>query len=185
MNLEEALAEIETLKTENSELKDSHKTALSDLTKTHDKALQVQYNKGFDKAKNASENDIKDGYMKKEDVEKMLSDNSAKASVQIALTKLGVKNPKRAMKLIDEEDLATMNSDDFNEEDFKKKYSEDLNFTPSKKEDELEEEEVKTTPSNISKNNKKPKAELSADKYAEMPKSERDKISVADKLALL
>jgi len=185
MELEEALALIETQKTEIQGLKDTSKTALDDLTKTHEKAIQVSYNKGFDKAKNASKDEVKDGYIKKEDVEEMLSKRDKSFSLQTALTKMGVKNPKRAMKSIDEDDLATIGSEDFNEEGFKKKYGEDIVFTSSKKEEEEEGDDKKQTPSNLTKNNKEAKTGLTAEKYAGMSKSERAKISTADKLALL
>ena len=179
MELEEALALIETQKTEIQGLKDTGKTALDDLTKTHEKALQVSYNKGFDKAKNASKDEVKDGYIKKEDVEEMLSKRDTNFSLQTALTKMGVKNPKRAMKSIDEDDLATIGSEGFDEEGFKKKYGEDIVFTTSSNEEEHKK------PSNFTKNNKEVKTGLTAESYAEMSATERAKISTADKLALL
>ena len=182
MELEEALALIETQKTEIQGLKDTNKTALDDLTKTHEKAIQVSYNKGFDKAKNASKDEVKDGYIKKEDVEEMLSKRDKNFSLQTALTKMGIKNPKRAIKSIDEDDLATIGSEDFNEEDFRKKYSEDIVFTTSSQE---EEEESNKNSSNFTKNNKKVKTGLTAESYAGMSATERAKISTADKLALL
>jgi hypothetical protein len=182
MELEEALALIDTQKTELQGLKDTHTTALGDLTKTHEKAIQVSYNKGFDKAKNASKDEVKDGYVKKEDVEEMLSKRDKNFSLQTALTKMGVKNPKRAMKSIDDDDLSTIGSEGFDEEGFKKKYGEDIVFTSSQKE---EEGEHKKKPSNFTKNNKKVKTGLTAESYAEMSDTERAKISTADKLALL
>jgi len=182
MTLEEALALIETQKTEIQSIKDTSQTALDDLTKTHKTETQVSYNKGFDKAKNASKDEVKDGYIKKEDVEKMLSERDTNSTLQIALTKMGVKNPKRAMKSIDEEDLAKINSADFKEEDFREKYGEDIVFSAAAKK---EEEETKPPASNFTKNNKNANTGLTAEKYAGMSATERAKISTADKLALL
>jgi len=183
MDLEEALALIETQKTEIQGLKDTHQTALNDLTKTHEKAIQVSYNKGFDKAKNASKDEVKDGYIKKEEVEAMLLEKENLFKRKSTLSKMGVKNPERALKIIDEEDLALFGSEDFKEDDFKKKYGEDIVFsTSSQKEEEGGE---KKPPSNITKNNQKPNTGLTAEKYADMSDTERAKISTADKLALL
>jgi len=184
MELEEALALIETQKTEIAGLKDTHQTALSDLTKTHEKAVQVSYNKGFDKAKNASKDEVKDGYIKKEEVEAMLLEKDNLFKRKSTLSKMGVKNPERALKIIDEEDLALFGSEDFKEDDFKKKYGEDIVFSTSSQKEEDEGDEKKP-PSNITKNNQKPRTGLTAEKYAEMSDTERAKISTADKLALL
>lgn len=184
MELEEALALIKTQASEIEGLKESNKTALGDLTTTHEKALQVSYNKGFDKAKNASATEMQDGYIKKEDVEAMLSEREKSANTELALTRLGVKNPKRAMKVIDDEDLALMGGNDFKEDDFKKKYSEDIVF--SKASEKEKEEEFKQSPSNFTKNNKdKVNTGLTAEAYEAMSPSARAKIPVADKLALL
>lgn len=183
MELEEALALIETQKGQLADLKATNDKAVSDLTATHEKALQVSYNKGFDKAKNASEKDINDGYIKKEDVDKMLNDREKGFNTEKALLKMGVKNPKRALKAIEEDDLATIGEEGFNEEDFKKKYGDDIVFTTSSKEEDLDP--LNKDSKNITKNNEKPNEGLTAEKYADMSKADRDKVSTADKLALL
>lgn len=183
MDLEEAQARITELEGEISTLTDTHTTALSDLTATHDKAIQKSYNQGFDKAKNASKDEVKDGYVKKEDVEDMLSKRDLSHKRQSLLSKMGIKNPSRAMKSIDEDDLTTLGSEDFDEEKFRAKYEGDFVFSGDKKDGE---KPPKKSPSNFTKNNQNnQKAELTAESYNEMSAEEQAKVSTAEKLALL
>jgi len=183
MDLEQALAEIARLKGEATKVADTNKTALTEALKKakeeSDKALQVSYNKGFDKAKNASEEDKKNGYVSKEDVDKLLADRDTAFSRQSALRDLGIKNPKKAMKLIDEDDLASLGSEDFKSEDFVKKYGEDIVFTKQGENNQQQQRQQHT------KNNEQQKEGLTAEKYEAMSTEERAKVSTADKLALL
>lgn len=180
MELQEALDKIKELEGKLDGVSDKQATAVKEATdklgKEHKTALQVQYNKGFDASTNKHKDD-KEGFISKEDVDKMLSDRDTSFSRQSALKSLGIKNPKNAMKIISDDDLATLGSKDFKEEDFKKKYGDDIVFTSQK-------EEAKK-PSNFTKNNTKVKTDMTAASYAEMSTSERAKISTADKLALL
>ncbi len=184
MTLEEALKKIEELNglidSNKAKALEDTKTQLSEQAKTHDKAIQLAHNKGYDSAKGKFETD-KDGFIKKEDVDKMLSDRDTTYSRQSTLSKMGVKNPKRALKLIDEDDLKSFGTEDFKEEDFIKKYGDDIVFNGKKE----EEGEKKNNPSNFMKNNDKQKEGLTAEKFEAMSSEERSKLSTAQKLALL
>jgi len=185
MELEEALQVIETLKGENATLKTENEglnTKLTDTASAHEKELQASFNKGYDKAKNKFEGEVGDGYIKKEDVEKMLSERERGHTVEKELLRLGVKNPDRAAKLIDEEDLLKFGGEDFNEEDFMKKYGDDIVFAKPSGE---EANGPKDAPSNFTKNNDKQEQPLTAESYAELSPAEQAKIPMAEKLALL
>lgn len=185
MELEEALARIAELEGQIETLGTDHTTAINDLTKAHGKEVQKSYNQGFDKAKNASKEEVKDGYVKKEDVDEMLNKRDLAYKRTSLLSKMGVKNPKRALKSIDDEDLESMTGEDFDEEKFRDKYGEDFVFSSSQELKKEVKKEVKKTPSNITKNNKHQKAELTAESYADLSPEDRAKISTAEKLRLL
>ena len=182
MDLAQALAEIERLKglvTEaETKAETTVKTALDEQTKAHEKALQISYNKGYDTSKNKFESE-KDGFIKKEDVDKLLADRDTSFSRQSALRDLGIKNPKKAMKLIDEDDLKSLGTEDFKSEDFVKKYGEDIVFIKG------DDGQPPKKPQNFMKNNQQQKEGLTAEKYEQMSTEERNKISTAEKLALL
>ena len=183
MELEEALAKIEELNTEVAGLKENAgKIPAEELKKIEQKA----YNQGYDKAKNAYEaqiNDLKketgEKYVQKEEVEKMLTERERAFKTQKELLKMGIKNPEKAMKIIDDEDLETFGTEAFKEEDFKNKYGDVLVF---KKEESTPPEPNKP----FTKNNTQPRApKLTAEEYAKMSAEERAKVPKEDRDALL
>ena len=185
MDLEQALAEIEKLKTKISGLADENATQLKTVEDEHKKALQVQFNKGFDKAKNAVEDEKKD-YLSKDDVDKMLAERDEafnqtlatekkQATARETLLNLGVKNPSRSLKIIDEEDFNLFGTEDFNSDTFLEKYQDDIVFKKS---------ESNLPSANFMKNNEKQVKKLTLAEYAEMPKEERMKLSQSEREAL-
>lgn len=172
MELEEALQRIRDLETEATTLAGTHKDAITALNDTHKTELQVNYNKGFDKAKNASKEDIEKGFVSKDEVEKMLKEQTDESNIKLELSKAGVKNVEKAFKLIDERD-------GFKIDDFKK--DNDFLF-PSEKDDDKKDDD-KENPE--MKNNTEEKSELTAESYSKMSKEEQAKVSTTDKLGLL
>lgn len=172
MELEEALQRIKDLETEATTLAGTHEDAIKALNDTHKTELQVNYNKGFDKAKNASKEDIEKGFVSKDEVEKMLKEQTDESNIKLELSKAGVKNVEKAFKLIDEKD-------GFKIDDFKK--DNDFLF-PSEKDDDKKDDD-KENPE--MKNNTEEKSELTAESYSKMSKEEQAKVSTTDKLGLL
>ena len=175
MELEEALKVIEDLKTEATAIAGKHNDELTTLKATHDKELQVNYNKGFDKAKNASKEDIEKGFISKDEVTKMLSDAKSSSDIEIALATAGVKDVKKAMKLIDDKENFDVKK--FQEEN-------DFMFKGEKKSDDEKSDETKP-PKNIMKNNDQSKEDMNAETYSKMSDDARSKIPLGDKFALL
>lgn len=177
MTLEEQVtaleAEVVTLKETNAGLVTSN-GEFETANKDHEKAIQVAYNKGFDKSKNASEENLK-GFINKDDVEAMLSKRDKAHNTQTALLKMGVSNPKRAMKMIDEDDLGAFGSDDFDIEKFKAKYSTDIVF----------KSEGGSNHKPALKQNTNTDKALTAETYAEMSQEDRSKVSKEERAKLL
>lgn len=183
MTLEEAQAKITELN-KDIQTKDGEIAGLNDKVKNAGKELseddmkkieQKFYNQGFDKAKNQFEDDKKD-YLKKDDVDKMLSDRDSKYRVKTELLKIGALNPEKAFVNLSEDEIASIGTDDFKLEDFKANHADDIVFKTDDK---------GQPPKNITKDNKKPKQTVTADSYKEMSPSEKAKMSSEDKLALL
>jgi len=190
MTLEEALKKIAELESNLKAVSDNQATALKeatdkqklDLEEAHKKELQISFNKGFDKSKNASTEDIKNGYVSNDKLEEILlkRDEEAKANLtkerkqataRETLLSLGAKNPSRAMKLIDEADLDTFGAEDFDREKFMDKYKDDIVFKAGDNNNNA----------NFMKNNKEAKKVLSLDEYAGLPKAERMAMSKEDR----
>ena len=177
MELEDALKRIKELEGNVTDLTGKHDEAIKALKSTHEKELQINYNKGFDKAKNASEDKIEKSFISKDEVQKMLADAKADSNIEIELTKAGVKNVAKAVKLID-------NKDEFDLTKFK----EENDFLFDDKKDNKEEDKKSNDPkppANVTKNNENHKETMTAESYAQMSDEERGKVSTADKLALL
>ena len=182
MTIEEAQAKIKEL-TDALEAKDGKLAELQEnagkVSKEElEKIEQRAYNKGFDKAKNQFTEEKK-GYVSKDEVEQLLSARDKAFKTQRELLKMGIKNPERAMKIIDEDDLAKFGTDDFKVDDFKSKYSDVLVFKA---------EDNTPPPSNkpFTKNNSTPATKkLTAEEYAEMSKEERAKLSNEERAELL
>ena len=178
MTLEEAQNKIKELEGEIADLGDSHKSELDKLGTDHAEALkketQISYNKGFDKAKNASKEDIEKGYVSKDEVQKMMDANTREADIKLELTKSGVKNVDKAFKLIE-------NKEDFKIDDFKK--DNDFLF-PSEKGDGKDDQQPPKDKQQM-RNNKDDKVELNAETYAQMSDEEREEIPIEDKFNLL
>ncbi len=179
MTLEEAQAKITALETTITE-KDTKIVGLEDNAKTlvtkedYDKAIQKADNQGYDRGKTTSDKS-KEGFISKEDVDQMLSDRDILSNRKMILSKLGVKSPNKALGFIDNDDLELLGTDGFNEDDFKKKYDEDIVFGNATKQH---------IP--ITKNNSTPpKAKLTAETYSDMSPQERSKVSQSDRAALL
>ena len=130
------------------------------------KIEQKSYNQGFDKAKNQFDGE-KANLLNKDDVEKMLSDRDHEHNVETQLLKMGIKSPKKALKIIDEEDFKTFGTDSFKADDFKNKYSDVLVFK--------DEGGGSHTP--ILKDNRdEEKPKMTAEQYSELSKEERMKV---------
>ena len=154
------------------------KTVAEKSTSSEDikKAEQKAYTSGFNKAKNQADDDKKD-FISKADVDDMLSKRDNSFKTQKALLAMGIKNPEKAMKLIDEDDLKSFNAEDFKAEDFKSKYEDVLVF---KGEDKSPEHKPFT------KNNNKPTTpKLTAEDYANMSELDRKKLSNDERSELL
>ena len=188
MDLEQALAEIENLKGLIVEAETTAtatmKTALEEQKTANEKALQVQYNKGYDASKNKFEGE-KEGFISKEDVDKMLNDRAEEAqlllqkekqlsTVRETLLSMGAKNPSRSLKIIDEEDYNKIGTDEFSPSDFVEKYKEDIVFKA----------QGERTPQNFMKNNGEANKKLTLAEYAELPTADRMKISKEERAAL-
>ena len=174
MTLEEALAEIEKQKETIAELQ---KNAGKNKGLSEDELKKIEqkaYNQGFDKAKNQFESE-KEGLLKREDVEKMLSEKDNLYKAKSTLKELGIKNPDRALKLIDEDDMKNITADDFKADDFQKKYGDVLVFGDSKK---------THTPITI-ENKHQEKTRVTAEDYAKMSASEKAKVTNEQRAEML
>ena len=178
MTLEEALTRIGVLEadlgsrdTEINALKETAKSSIS--AEDFDKMKQKAYNQGFDKAKNQFEAE-KEGFIKKDDVDKMLSERDSLNLKKVELFKMGIKNPDVALKIINEDDLSAIGTEEFKADDFKAKYSEDIVFS----------KEVNTHKPRT-KNNDTEDKKITAENYNELSDTQKAKMSEEDKLALL
>lgn len=176
MELEEALQKIKDLETQVTEIEGKHKDELTTLKATHDKEAQISYNKGFDKAKNASKDEMEKGFISKDEVQKMMKDQSDESNIKLELSKAGVKNVDKAFKLIDDKES-------FNIESFKEDNKDILVFKEDDNKDDKNNKDDKDHQQ--MKNNKDDKVEMTAESYANMSNEERSKVSIADKLALV
>ncbi|RLA68950.1 MAG: hypothetical protein DRG09_06905 [Epsilonproteobacteria bacterium] len=179
MTLEEALVKITSLEGEIT----TQKVSIAELSKNagklsdedQKKIEQKAYNQGFDKAKNQFEGEKKD-LLKKEDVEKLLSERDHLFKIKTDLREMGVKNADRAMKMIDEDDLKSFGTDEFKTDDFKTKYGDVLIFA----------KDGSNPPKVITKDNKLPdQKKVTSDSYGDLSPTEKAKMSPDEKLALL
>ncbi len=183
MTIEEAEAEITKLKGELKIAEGKNAESVKTIAgfeakgKEAEKNLQAQYNKGFDKAKNQYETDQEKNFIKKDEVEAMLTKRDKVHSTETTLMKMGVNNPTRVMKMIDEDDLNNFGTEEFKDEDFRKKYESVIVFGKAG---------GKTPPRVITKDNQKPKPEaVTSESYGDLSASEKGKMSDDQKLALL
>ncbi len=179
MTLEEALSKITDLETVIAE----NKNTIAGLEENAGKVLseddlkkleQKSYNTGFDKAKNQFESDKKD-MIGKDDVEKMLNDRDLVYKTKTELLKMGVKNPDKALKMIDESDLQGFGGEDFKADEFKSKYEDSIVF----------KSEGGTPPVVMTKNNNTPKEKMTAETYAGLSADERKAVSREERQALM
>ena len=178
MTLEEALARIGALEAELGN-KDTEINALKEVAKSSvsaeelDKIKQKVFNQGFDKAKNQFEID-KEGFIKKEDVDNMLSERDALNQKKVELFKMGIKNPDTALKIIEKDDLNAIGTADFKADDFKAKYADDIVFGGGS-----------GTHKPRTRNNDTADIKVTAENYNELSDTQKAKMSDSDKLALL
>ena len=180
MTLEEMEAKITEL---NGTIKAQKKTivGMEDIAKNvyskedYDKAIQKADNQGFDRG-SAKVSDDKKDFISKTDVDEMLSERDRAYNTQKELLAMGIKDPVRALKMLDEDDVKAFGTDDFKVDDFKSKYKDVLMF----KDEEVAPANVDHKP--FTQNNTKTRQpKLTAETYAELPKEERMKVSKEDR----
>ena len=179
MTLEEAevkITELEgTISTQTEKIVGLEKNAGKISDDELKKIEQKSYNQGFDKAKNQFEGE-KENLLNKDDVEKMLSERDFQHGVQTELLKMGISSPKKALKIIDEDDLKTFGTDAFKVDDFKNKYSDVLVFK--------NEGGGNHTPI-LKDNREQEKPKMTAEQYSELSKDERMKIDPEVRASLI